>query len=85
MFDRVWFHVESHAQKKAASAADAQALAAAVERSVRGHVRDLIDGQRAAGRFDRLDWFGSAGQRFGLEIAADLEARLQGLHTTRGE
>jgi hypothetical protein len=81
VFDRVWFHVESHAQKKAASASDAQALASAVEQSVRGHVRELIQEQRAAGRFDELDWFGTAGQGFGEEIASDLEGRLRALST----
>lgn len=85
VFDRVWFHVESHAQKKAASASVAQALASAVERSVRGHVRELIEEQREAGRFDKLDWFGTAGQRFGEQIASDLEARLRALNTEGGQ
>jgi hypothetical protein len=85
VFNRVWFHVESHVQKKASSASDAQALAAAVERSVRGHVRDLIGEQQAAGRFEKLDWFGAAGLQFGQGIAADLEARLQALQNTRYE
>lgn len=85
VFDRVWFHVENHVQKKATSGSDAQALASAVERSVQGHVRDLIEEQQAAGRFDKLDWFGAAGQRFGQEIAADLEARLRALNTEGGQ
>lgn len=82
VFNRVWFHVESHVQKKA-DGADGQALASAVERSIKGHVRTLINEQKAAGRFDRLDWFGAAGNRFGQDIAADLEARLHALHTPR--
>jgi hypothetical protein len=82
VFNRVWFHIESHVQKKA-DAADGQALALAVERSIKGQVRNLIDEQKAAGRFDRLDWFGAAGSRFGQDIAADLEARLRALHLPR--
>jgi hypothetical protein len=82
VFNRVWFHVEAHVQKKA-DGAEGQALAAAVERSIKGHVRSLIDEQKTAGRFNRLDWFGAAGDRFGQDIAADLEARLRALHTPR--
>lgn len=82
VFNRVWFHVESHVQKKA-DGTDGRALASAVERSIKGHVRSLIEEQKAAGRFERLDWFGAAGNRFGQDIATDLETRLRALHTPR--
>ena len=82
VFDRVWFYIESHVQRKA-DVSEGRALASAVESSVQGHVRTLIKEKKSAGRFENLDWFGTAGHQFGQDLATDLENRLQALHTPR--
>jgi hypothetical protein len=79
VFDRVWAYVESHVERRSDSASSASALESAVENSCRGHVENLIDEMKAAGRFDRLDWFGTDGQSFGQQIAGELESRLSAL------
>jgi hypothetical protein len=80
VFNRVWFHIENHVQKKSVTAGDAQSLASAVEGAIKGHVRNLVEEQKAAGRFDRLDWFGAAGHRYGEDLAEELENRLRALN-----
>lgn len=82
VFDRIWFHIENHVQRKS-DVSEGQALASAVESSIKGHVRTLIDEQKSAGRFEKIDWFGTAGHQFGQEIAIDLENRLRAMHNAR--
>ena len=79
VFDRILAYVQSHIERRSDTASDASALETAIERSCRGHVENLIDDLKSAGRFDQLDWFGRDGQSFGQQIAADLESRLSAL------
>jgi hypothetical protein len=76
VFDRVWAYIQSHVERRSEGASAATAMESAVERCCRGHVENLIDDLKDAGRFDDLDWFGSAGVAFGQEIASNLESRL---------
>lgn len=76
---RVWFHVENHAQQKASSASELEALQTSVEMCVREQVREVVADANARGAFDRMDWFGQAGRDVGGRIASDLEARLRAL------
>jgi hypothetical protein len=76
IFNRVWSRIESHSDRKSATLPESKALASAVESACLGHVRDLVTELKGAGRFESVDWFGRAGQRFADEIASELERRL---------
>jgi hypothetical protein len=76
VFDRIWTLVENHVDLRTDTINDSVAMSSAVERGCRSHVRGLIDDLRAEGRFDRVDWFGPAGQALGNGIVATLEFRL---------
>jgi len=79
VLDRVWAFIQNHVERRSDSVSSASALESAVENSCRGHVRELMDDMKRAGRFDRLDWFGTDGQRFGQDISVTLESRLSAL------
>jgi hypothetical protein len=78
VFDRVWNAVENHAEFKA-EGAGAEALGIAVGQACRSHVESLIQEVKAAGRFDKTDWFGPGGLKLGNELVAELEERLRAL------
>ncbi|HOV64006.1 MAG TPA: hypothetical protein PLG43_09025, partial [Spirochaetia bacterium] len=78
VFDRVWSLLESHAQERSDNSST-QTMAYAVEGVCRSHVQDLFEDLREEGRFEQIDWFGQEGQRFGEEIAGELEERLLSL------
>jgi hypothetical protein len=42
-------------------------------------VECLISESKAAGRFDKTDWFGQGGIKLGNELVAELEGRLKAL------
>lgn len=79
VFDRVWAYIQSHVERRSDGADAATAMETAVERCCRGHVENLMDDLKAAGRFDSIDWFGRGAADFGQEIAADLESRISSL------
>jgi len=78
VFDRVWNAVENHAEYKA-QGNGAEALGVAVGQACRSHVESLIKETKAAGRFDKIDWFGQSGIKLGNELVAELEGRLRSL------
>jgi hypothetical protein len=78
VFDRVWNAVESHAEFKA-QGTRAEALGIAVGQACRSHVESLVNESKAAGRFDKTDWFGQGGVKLGNELVAELETRLKAL------
>ena len=78
VFDRVWNAVESHAEFKA-QGTGAEALGVAVGQACRSHVESLIKDSKAAGRFDKTDWFGQGGIKLGNDLVAELEGRLRSL------
>jgi hypothetical protein len=79
VFDRVWSVIESHVNEKAAGNGSAQAMESAVQGSCRSHVQSHMDEAKAAGTFDKLDWFGRDGIRVGTQIATELETKLKAL------
>lgn len=78
VFDRVWNAVEDHAELKG-QGTSAEALGIAVAQACRSHVETLINESKAAGRFDKADWFGVEGIALGNELVAELEGRLKAL------
>jgi hypothetical protein len=81
VFDRIWSLVESHVDRRTDSVSDSAALSSAVDGACLAHVRALIEDLRSEGRFDRVDWFGPAGQSLGDGIVATLEFRLSNPET----
>lgn len=79
VFDRVWMAVENHAQMKDAAGASADALGNAVAQACRSHVESLVGDVKAAGRFEKIDWFGRGGAALGDELVSELEGRLKAL------
>ena len=78
VFDRVWNAVENHAECKA-QGNSAEALGVAVGQACRSHVESLIMETKAAGRFEKIDWFGQSGIKLGNELVTELEGRLRSL------
>jgi len=79
VFERVWLVAEDHVAHKGETASDSTALASAIEAACRGHVDRLLTELKNGGRFEGVDWFGRDGERFGDEIASELEARIRAL------
>lgn len=77
VFDRVWTLIENHVTLRTESIDESAALSSAVERGCRSQVETLIEDLRGEGRFDRVDWFGPAGQELGNGIVSTLEFRLR--------
>ncbi|MBI3852033.1 MAG: hypothetical protein HY298_17380 [Verrucomicrobia bacterium] len=75
-FEFVWSRDEQHVQAHSTGEADVEALQDALLHSCKGEVRDIINDAKAAGSFDRVDWFGNDGVKLGHEIATKVEARL---------
>jgi hypothetical protein len=83
VFDRVWSLLENHADRRAETNSDADALATAVQSACRSHVSDLMEERRVAGDFGALDWFGADGEAFGQQIVDELESRLEAIWRAR--
>ena len=77
VFDRVWTLIENHVTLRTDSIDESVALSSAVERGCRSQVEMLIEDLRTEGHFDRVDWFGPAGQALGNGIVSTLEFRLR--------
>jgi hypothetical protein len=75
VFTAVWSYFENHAKNKADGAVD-PALASAVESACRSLVSQELKAIRAGQQFDRIDWFGTDGQRFADRIVDQLQSNL---------
>lgn len=75
VFTAVWSYFENHAKNKADGAVD-PALTSAVESACRSIVSQELKVIRDGQQFDRIDWFGNAGQRFADRIVDQLQSKL---------
>lgn len=77
VFDRVWVLIESHTELRSDTSTKSDGLLAGVEAACVATVREVIDGLRADGRFEGLDWFGADGRRIADGLIRELEQRLR--------
>jgi len=83
-FESVWFLIENHAQSSSSDEDALTAFATGIEEVCRSEARDLMAEKVRAGQFDKVDWFGAEGIRFGQELARQLEQRLAALSEEGG-
>lgn len=67
--DLVTAAITEHVDQRTDREEDAEALVSAVEIVCRDRAREVVTRHNAAGRFNQVDWFGTAGARLGRELA----------------
>lgn len=75
--DLVAAAVFSHVEEKTESEAQSEALLGGIEIVCRAKSRAVVERERAAGAFSRVDWFGPAGRRLGRELANSIVSELK--------
>lgn len=75
VFTAVWSYFENHAKSKTDGGAD-EALVSAVESACRSLVAHELKAIRDTQQFERIDWFGNAGQSFADRIVGQLQSNL---------
>ena len=75
VFTAVWSYFENHAKSKTDGASD-EALVSAVESACRSLVSQELKAIRDSRQFERIDWFGNAGQSFADRIVSQLQSNL---------
>lgn len=79
VFDSLWGRIEQHVIDRSADASSFESLMAAIKGVCVAEVRDRMTAARENGSFAAIDWFGRAGQDFGLAVVTELEQRLSSL------
>lgn len=75
VFTAVWSYFENHAKSKTDGPVD-EALTSAVESACRSLVTHELKTIRDTQQFERIDWFGNAGQSFADKIVGQLQSNL---------
>jgi hypothetical protein len=75
VFTAVWSYFEYHAKSKTDGTTD-DALVSAVESACRSLVSQELRAMGETQQFDRIDWFGNAGQIFANRIVGQLQSNL---------
>ena len=75
--DHVWFGAEEHAQLKAPTPGEFEALLVAIQGVCEGEVRNTMRRLGETTELDSVDWFGPEGQQLGRQIFDNVERSLR--------